>query len=179
MQIEIINLDPDSDRYKLIMHSCTYFCKILLPKISNDSNYKVDIIFLDKLEKLTYAETRWKDSAHKPKHCTVEIKKFKNTLTLIKTLAHEFTHVKQIFHNELVDIVSSDTDYLWKRKRYNIVTSDYWLLPWEIEANGFEVALIEKYRNQYDITLNELQTNSPKIYQKIDKKIVDTIPKAE
>lgn len=177
MQIQITNLDPSAERYKLVMYACTYFAKILLPKISCDPSYKVEIIFMNKLEKLTYAETRWKDSARKPKYCTIEIKKFKNTLTLIKTLAHEFTHVKQIFHNELIDIVSSDTDYLWKRKRYNIVTSDYWLLPWEIEANGYEVALIEKFRNKYDITLNELQTNSTRVVEKIEHEIVDSLPK--
>ena len=175
MEIQINNLDPLSKQYKLAFYACTYFSQILLPKISKDSNYKVDIIFLDKLEKLTYAETRWKDSPTKPKHCTIEIKKLKNTQTFVRTLAHELTHVKQIFHNELIDIVSSDTDYLWKRKRYNIVTSDYWLLPWEIEANGYEVALIEKFRNQYDITLKELQTNIDTVLEKIDRKMVDNL----
>ena len=59
---------------------------------------------------------------------------------IVKTIGHEYTHVKQFTYNGL-DIEFEDMA-LFKGSEYRFENDmEYWLSPWEIEARGHEVAV--------------------------------------
>lgn len=66
-----------------------------------------------------------------------------NMQALIRALAHELVHVKQYLRKEIED--GRYMCVLWKGKRYVRTSSNYWDYPWEIEAYGREIALLELF----------------------------------
>jgi hypothetical protein len=63
---------------------------------------------------------------------------------MLETVAHEMVHVKQYARNEMSDTVTQKKFYKWKDTLVPEST-DYWDLPWEIEANGREVGLFIRW----------------------------------
>jgi len=65
---------------------------------------------------------------------------------LLETVAHEMVHVKQFARGELTE------KQAWMGKTYDINKTEYWDLPWEIEAHGREVGLFIRWcqENNYD-----------------------------
>ncbi len=158
MDFEIIGMENSKQR-DLLIEASRYFCYHLIPKQFSDDAYKISLMFYDKLSPYTIAETRWSDCGVEPKHCCIEIKYTKNNFKLLSIVAHELTHVKQIFNKELIDIIESKTDYFWKEKRFNILTEDYWLSPWEIEAYGYETVLVKKFKEFYQLSIDDINKN--------------------
>ena len=64
--------------------------------------------------------------------------------TMLETVAHEMVHVKQYARREMNDFAFKEVHYKWKGKLVPDST-DYWDLPWEIEANGREVGLFIRW----------------------------------
>lgn len=66
--------------------------------------------------------------------------------TVLGTLAHEMVHVKQYLLGELKHLDCSDE---FNGVKYSFPTSfnslDYWFSPWEVEAYGKQVGLVELY----------------------------------
>jgi len=59
----------------------------------------------------------------------------------IETLSHEMIHLKQMLEGRLT--FHSDTVAFWEGKAYPIAgpsSWDYWLSPWELEANSLQRA---------------------------------------
>jgi|TARA_R110002153_G_C13289671_1_gene494781 hypothetical protein len=84
----------------------------------------------------------WEDANVRPKDFTVEAswngkKGFEKTL---ETIAHELVHVKQFARGEMKDLMSVKK-VSWNGTRYDRAETDYWDLPWEIEAHGRERGL--------------------------------------
>lgn len=67
---------------------------------------------------------------------------------MLETVAHEMVHVKQYARREMNDWQYKEVYYKWKG-RYIPDSTDYWDLPWEIEANGREVGLFIRWAQQY------------------------------
>jgi|TARA_B110000908_G_C10053601_1_gene357327 hypothetical protein len=67
--------------------------------------------------------------------------------TMLETVAHEMVHVKQYARREMNDFAFKEVHYKWKGKLVPEST-DYWDLPWEIEANGREVGLFIRWCEQ-------------------------------
>ena len=65
---------------------------------------------------------------------------------LLETIAHEMVHVKQYARRELHPVNET-----WCGKTYNPKTTDYWDLPWEIEAHGREVGLFVRWAEKYKL----------------------------
>lgn len=64
---------------------------------------------------------------------------------MLETVAHEMVHVKQYARREMNDwSYQQDKYYKWKDMMVPTNT-DYWDLPWEIEANGREVGLFIRW----------------------------------
>jgi hypothetical protein len=63
---------------------------------------------------------------------------------MLETVAHEMVHVKQYARNEMSDTAIQTKFYKWKDTLVP-ETTDYWDLPWEIEANGREVGLFIRW----------------------------------
>lgn len=71
---------------------------------------------------------------------------------MIRVLAHEMVHVKQMARKELVEFGDRGVAY-WNKKRYKVEKANYiqylfW--PWEVEAFGLEKGLVLCY-NTYRI----------------------------
>lgn len=76
----------------------------------------------------------------------VKLKKSLSTLALLKTLAHELVHVRQMHTGELTTS-STKRSWIWKGKRY---TKDrYPDFPWEDEAHYFETPLTISFLSHY------------------------------
>lgn len=67
-----------------------------------------------------------------------------NTLALLSAIAHEMVHVKQYATKELCD-TRKPTVSKWQGKKINWKKLDYYEQPWEIEAYGREVGLLENF----------------------------------
>lgn len=66
-----------------------------------------------------------------------------DSIDLLKTVAHEMVHVKQIARAELVELIR--TPYYRFHKDYYHKSTDYFDKPWEIEAHGREEGLVIRW----------------------------------
>ena len=69
----------------------------------------------------------------------IEANKKMGLRRLLETIAHEMVHVKQYARGEL-----TETHYAWKGEPVDENT-EYWDLPWEIEAHGRETGLFVRF----------------------------------
>ena len=67
---------------------------------------------------------------------------------MLETVAHEMVHVKQYARREMNDWQYKEISYKWKGT-YVPDSTNYWDLPWEIEANGREIGLFIRWAQQY------------------------------
>mgnify|MGYP003328371186 CR=1 FL=1 len=72
---------------------------------------------------------------------------YKSKHFFITILAHEMVHVKQYAKGEMKDIFRPARMVKWHGVKYNIEETDYWELPFEIEAYGREKGLYIKFMN--------------------------------
>lgn len=79
-----------------------------------------------------------------PREFEVEINHTQGLRRMLETVAHEMVHVKQYARNETNDWAINEKYYKWKGSLVPEST-DYWDLPWEIEANGMEVGLFVRW----------------------------------
>ena len=115
---------------KKVVHSvseCFIRCLIPLKK-----KYDITITLYDNLidEEGAYGEC-WHEN--KNSFC-IRIEKKLDSESLIKTIAHEFVHLKQFARGELKFLSKYD---VWNGKIYYHDTS-YEMAPWEREASEFE-----------------------------------------
>lgn len=62
---------------------------------------------------------------------------------LIRALAHEMVHIKQYVYGEMRD--AGPKRVIWNGKKHVFDGYTYWDSPWEIEAYGREIALLEHF----------------------------------
>ena len=84
-----------------------------------------------------------------PRNFKIEINYTQGLRRMLETVAHEMVHVKQYARNETNDwaYYNGKEFYKWKDK-YVSENTDYWDLPWEIEANGMEVGLFVRWAKE-------------------------------
>ena len=83
------------------------------------------------------------NSQRKPRSFKIRLRKKKSYKSLIKTLAHELVHVKQFALGEM-----SEFHDRW-RDGVDHKDTEYFDLPWEIEARMMEHVLYDKYKNKF------------------------------
>lgn len=86
-------------------------------------------------------------SSGRPSCFLIELLYDKDITVTVSKLAHELVHVKQYITGELKHGKNNIT--LWKGEKYDEKITDYWDLPWEIEAYGREVGLYTRYYNKH------------------------------
>ena len=79
-----------------------------------------------------------------PRDFSIEVDHTQGLRTMLETIAHEMVHVKQYARSEMTDWIIEDKFYKWKGD-FVPESTDYWDLPWEIEANGREVGLFVRW----------------------------------
>ena len=109
----------------------TKLCKNIVIELELKSNFKDH----GDCEVLEY------NSQRKPRSFKIRLRKKKSHKSLIKTLAHELVHVKQFALGEM-----SEFHDRW-RDGVDHKDTEYFDLPWEIEARMMEHVLYDKYKN--------------------------------
>lgn len=99
------------------------------------------------------------NSRNEPRFFSIEVHPGIGAHTILETIAHEMVHIKQFITGETNDSLS-----VWKGKRIDSDTIDYWSHPWEIDAHGREAGLLTKFVVQetlWEILYGFKDPNSP------------------
>lgn len=123
-----------------------YFASKMMSKRLTDT-LTVTINFVQ-LPNDKHGDAIWLDENNRrPKEYELNISPAGSRKFQIKTIAHEMAHVKQWATGEKVDHHNGTTvNYRGKTYTPKEDESDYWLLPWEVEAHGFEHCLYQDYK---------------------------------
>lgn len=117
------------------------FClRSLVPRLAD--RIDVDIILIEDFCKNqgSLGTCTWEDTNDRPRVFLIEADSSQRMRGLLITIAHEMVHVKQFARNEQKQMLVGGV-WKWKGKPVDVDKTDYWELPWEIEANGREVGL--------------------------------------
>lgn len=147
MDLQIRNNKKKYISNKELKAASLVFLNSLMPKTKK--KIKLSIHF-SPLDIKGYIE--WVDRPVKPSQFKIVLNEnFKKKQTLM-TLAHEFVHLKQYATGELSD-QPFKKHIKWKRKNFIEDESNYYDLPWEIEAYGREISLYVKYFKSVNVDL--------------------------
>lgn len=135
------------EQRKLLVDFSKWISAKLFPRI--DDKVSVTVV-LDKTlysSNKTYGTSVWEDVHRKGREFTVELDTSFNFLTVILTLAHELVHVKQwatgewyqLFRESYVDAYSFNGEIV------DAAYTNYWDLPWEVEAHGRSIGLVAQW----------------------------------
>lgn len=149
--ITSITADSNIPNIALIERAAVCFGRKLMPDIASECT--VDVVLKNKLfkrEKIK-GEVEIMDDEKPPREFEITLDGSMSTRAIIVALAHEMVHVKQYATGELKNTDKLNVN-IWKRKKITIGRNDYWDLPWEVEAYGREIALLEFF-----VTVNKLK----------------------
>lgn len=91
---------------------------------------------------MAFCTTFYTKNVKKPTEFMIELNRRLTRLGIIKALAHEMVHVRQYSTGQLF----AGKETIYNGVSYNVDELDYFDWPWEIEAFGYEVILVHKYR---------------------------------
>ena len=130
---------------RALAHSLVEYCGEKLFANNLKNKIIIDIEFSRKLYKEDgiLGEVDFDDNNHRPKEFTMVIDSTGPKRRVMETIAHEMVHIKQYAKGELVDL-SRCGSTKWLE---NVVdrNTNYWDLPWEIEAHGKELGLFIRW----------------------------------
>ena len=145
MKINVRN-SPDRKFIPYVKQAIEFYGSELMSKRIL-SDLEITIKFKTKMEHWATAEIDDADiESKRPRKFVIEIHPWIGVKNIFETLAHEMVHVKQFAKQE----IGNDMIY-WKGDLVNVDKVDYYKLPWEFEAYGYEIGLCTKF-----ITNNKL-----------------------
>ena len=108
---------------------------------------EVNMNFNDSLfkEENVYGDCIWEDQHYKPREFTVRIDSSQKFKMVLNTIAHELTHVKQWAKGEMFEMQRQRKVYKFNKQMVDTKKTDYWDLPWEIEAHGRSIGLVVQW----------------------------------
>ena len=134
-----------------LAHSLVDYCADKMFSENLRNKLVLDIEFSKTLYKEDgiLGEIDFEDSNHKPKEFTMTVDTTVSKRRILETIAHEMVHMKQYAKGELVDL-SRCGSIKWQD---NLIDSEtnYWDLPWEIEAHGRELGLFIRWAEANDL----------------------------
>lgn len=90
------------------------------------------------------ADCIWDDDEHR--EFEVRIDSSMTTVAMLRCLAHECVHIWQYVSGKMRD-TDSISIIKWNGKKIDRRHTDYFDLPWELEAYSREVGLLERFMN--------------------------------
>lgn len=139
MQLSIVGC-PDKKLFRpFVRRAALFYASELMSKKVLENVY-LRIKFSDKLAAFGYAEIIGYNDSRKAREFEIELHSGIGARNILKTLAHEMTHIKQYVYSETNESLTR-----WKGLRLNPDNIDYWEQPWEIEAHGMETGLFQKF----------------------------------
>ena len=100
----------------------------------------VTIKFNKHLDAFGYSSIEKRNTKGAAREFLVELHPYISGVEILKTLAHEFVHIKQYVEGNLNE---SQTE--WQGEAIDSDSMDYYSLPWEVEAFGLEVGLFTNF----------------------------------
>jgi len=144
MQLKVIGENPNITHAEMKYAAEWMSNLIMSPQLRK--YLKVTISFKKEKDALGTTEVRDYDDENfrMPRKFLVRINPKERRNSVLKILAHELVHVKQFARGELKD--NGHPMYMkWNKEDVNSEKTDYWDLPWEIEAYGREYGMFRRY----------------------------------
>lgn len=134
-----------------IINAAEFYASILMPKWVI-KKLDLTIIFKKKLDENMEGYCHFKEIDKGIKYFEIELKRSTSMDDNLITLAHEMVHLKQYAMGELKDSASK-SGCIWQKKSVNEKKTDYWDLPWEIEAFGREKGLYYRFCEKFNYNI--------------------------
>lgn len=150
----IINFYRGSKKKRVLAESIMYYvADKLMPRLKD--KLEINLHFVTKLTEKdgVCGDTIWEDDDVRPREFTIRLDASAEIPTMLRTLAHEMVHVKQFARGELKQYARIKAH----RFKSEFVSNDteYWDLPWEIEAHGREEGLYLRWLQHTNHIINE------------------------
>ena len=100
----------------------------------------ITLKFNKHLDAFGYSSIEKRNTIGAAREFLIELHPYISGVEILKTLAHEFVHIKQYVEGDLND---SQTE--WQGEAIDSDSMDYYSLPFEIEAFGLEVGLFTNF----------------------------------
>ena len=133
----IFDKNVDEQLQKEISEACVFFADYLFSR-KLEKHIVVEFVLRTGFKDHGECEVIEYNSQNKPRGFKIRLRKKKSLKSTIRTVAHELVHVKQFAKGEL-------SEYHDKWQGVDHSQTDYYNLPWEIEARTLEHILFDKY----------------------------------
>lgn len=79
--------------------------------------------------------------------CTFEIcvDSSMNNHGILRSIAHECAHIAQWRQGILRESKTDHKVSYWRGQKYRLTSDNYWDMPWEVDAYGREIGLVERF----------------------------------
>jgi len=147
MLIKYTGKDKVSKRkIKYLEDLLNYTCEKFFTQRLRDK-LEFNIIFKKNLLKKegVLADCIWEDQHYRPREFTIRFEQDQPTRTLVNSMAHELVHVKQWAKGEMWQVQTKKRTHRYNSKEYNCAKMDYWEYPWEIEAHGRAIGIVNMW----------------------------------
>jgi hypothetical protein len=130
---------PDERFNEYVQRASQFYAEQLFPK-QLLRHIVVSVKFNKHLDAFGYTSVEKRNSKGKAREFLIELHPYITGKEILKTLAHEFVHVKQYAYEEL-----NEEQTQWQGEPFDSDAVDYYELPWEIEAHGHEIGLFTNF----------------------------------
>ena len=136
MILLLTNHGHSDERFnEYVQRASQFYAEQLFPK-QLLRHIVVSIKFNKHLDAFGYSSIEKRNTKGAAREFLIELHPYISGKEILKTLAHEFVHVKQYVYEEL-----NEEQTQWQGKPFDSDAVDYFELPWEIEAYGREAGL--------------------------------------
>ena len=126
---------PDERFNEYVQRASQFYAEQLFPK-QLLRHIVVSIKFNKHLDAYGYTSVEKRNTRGQAREFLIELHPYISGKQILKTLAHEFVHVKHYVYEEL-----DEAQTQWQGQPFDSDAVDYYELPWEIEAHGREAGL--------------------------------------
>lgn len=143
MLITVRHIKDQNIKRKELVYATAWYGDMLMGKrLCN--NIMLEISFLKLSSDIGSCNTL--DDKYKPREFEIFLSRGMTRRDILMTLAHEMVHVKQFARRELANFDTRNHP-VYMGKKLPIKDMHYYDYPWEIEAYGRSVGLLERYKN--------------------------------
>lgn len=118
---------------------CNFVAEKFMPRIKDKILINLEFVSGLKTRENIYGDCIWEDEDYRPREFTIRVDAGMDMQMTLKTIAHEMVHVKQYAKDEMKQLFSVNKTRF--KGEYIPAGTDYWDLPWEVEAHGRETGL--------------------------------------
>lgn len=137
------------DLQKITKDAVKFFCENFLHPRTKDRLEEIKISFIkSKSDELAWCGPEDAEE-QRPVYFSMDFNDKYTDMRLreyLLTIFHELTHMRQYATGQLRDLNNGSTN--WRGKNYPADTN-YWLMPWEVEAQGMEVSVYQLFVVKY------------------------------